>query len=112
MVVINGNAPFDEKEMSAYIQQQISDLEPHLKTESPLELKLTQVDEGFEAELTADHESGVVQTLGWNENIFSAIKSAKEGLLEYFIEVEQEKNPQHRNEQIDHISRHGNLYLH
>ena len=112
MITINGNAPFDKKEISAYIQQQLNELEPHLIPESPLELKLTKRDDGFEAELTADHASGVIQTLGWNQNIFTAIKSAKEGLLDYFTEVESEMNPLKREETINHISRHGNLYLH
>ena len=112
MITINGNAQFDQKEISAYVQQQLNELAPHIDPTSPVELKLTQVNEGFEVELTTDHSSGVIQTLGWNQNLFGAIKSAKEGLLEYFVEVENELNPNKREERINHISRHGSLYLH
>ena len=112
MIRIDGNAQYDQKELSAYIQQQMNELTPHLEPNSPIEIKLRKKDDGFEVEVTTDHLSGVVQTLGWNENIFHAIKSAKEGLLQYFAEVEDELNPNERDEKINHISRHGNLYLH
>lgn len=112
MIRINGNAPFDKKEISAYIQQQVDELTPHLEPNTPIEVKLTKTENGFEVELTTDHLTGVIQTLGWNEDIFHAIRSAKEGLLQYFAEVEAEINPNNREERISHISRHGNLYLH
>lgn len=102
----------DEKEVSAYVQQQMIDLAPHLEEKSALQIKLKQVDQGFEAELTALHEQGEIQTVGWNEDIYHAIKDAKEGLLEYFVEVEDELNPRIREEKINLLSRHGNLYLH
>ena len=112
MITINGNTQINKKEVSAYLQQQLNELAPHIDPASPVELKLTEIDEGFEVELTADHSSGVIQTLGWNQNLFGAIRSAKEGLLDYFVEVEAELNPHKRDERIDQITRHGHLYLH
>jgi len=113
MIKINAkDLQIDEKEVSAYIQQQMMDLSPHLEEKSALQVRLTQVDKGFEAELTAFREEGEVQTIGWHEDIYDAIKNAKEGLLEYFVEVESENNPRDRDNKINHIHRHGNLYLH
>jgi ribosome-associated translation inhibitor RaiA len=113
MITIDSkNLKIDEKEVTAYIQQQMLDLGPHLADKSALQIRLTQKKKGYEAELTAYNASGEVQTVGWNENIFDAIKFAKEGLLEYFVEIQNEIHPQLRDEKIKHISTHGNLYLH
>ena len=72
------NFQIDEKEVTAYIQQQLIDLSPHLEDKAALQVRLKKVDQGFEAELTATHQEGEVQTVGWNEDIYNAIKSAKE----------------------------------
>ena len=102
----------DKKEITAYIQQQMVDLAPHLEEKSALQIRLTQVNKGYEAELTAVHLEGEIQTVGWDENLYVAIKNVKEGLLQYFVEVEDELNPHQREEKINHFSRNGNLYLH
>ncbi len=102
----------DEKEIAAYIQQQMVDITPHLVEKSALQIKLTQRKEGYEAELTAFQPEGEIQTVGYNKDIYHAIKNAKEGLLEYFVEFEDAMNPRQREEKIKHLARHGNLYLH
>ena len=113
MLKIDANASaLSEKEIAAYVQQQLVDLGPHLDEEVALQMKLTQVETGFEAELTASTEEGEVQTVGCHEDIYDAIKNAKEGLLAYFVEVEAEINPRLRDEKINHLARNGNLYLH
>ena len=107
----NGTS-FNEKEVTAYIQQQMIDLAPHLKDKSALQVKLSQKNQVFEAELTAFQEEGDIQTVGLNKNLFDAIRNAKEGLLQYFVETEATINPHLREEKIQHLSHHGNLYLH
>jgi len=102
----------DKKEVAAFIQQQMVELAPHLDEKSALQIKLTQVRNGFEAELTATQLEGEIQTIGWNEDLFDAIKNAKEGLLQYFVDAEDFMNPQLRDEKIKYLSQHGNLYLH
>ena len=102
----------DEKEVTAYVQQQMAELGPHLAEKTALQVRLTQIGESFEAEVTAYHTEGEVQTVGRNSDIFDAIRFAKEGLLEYFVEVEAEMHPRERDEKINYLSRHGNLYLH
>lgn len=105
-------AAIDEKEVTAYIQQQMVELTPHLKEKSALQVKLTKKKEGFEAELTAYQPEGEVQTVGFNKDVYHAIRNAKEGLLEYFVEFEEAMNPLEREEKIKYLSKHGNLYLH
>lgn len=113
MVKIHTNeAGIDEKEISAYIQQQMVDLTPHLEEKSALQIKLKKIGDGFEVELTAILNQGEIQTVGWNENIYHAIRNAKDGLLEYFVHVADEENPNQRDEKINYLSRHGNLYIH
>ena len=102
----------NEKEVTAYIQQQMVDLAPHLEEKSALQVKLSQKNQIFEAELTAYHEEGEIQTVGLNKDLFDAIKNAKEGLLQYFVEVEASVNPRLRDEKIKLLSHKGNLYLH
>lgn len=102
----------NEKEVTAFVQQQMLDLAPHLGEKDALQVRLSQRGTGFEVELTAHHEDGDIQTLGHNEDLFEAIKLAKEGLLHYFVEVEDQLNPLLRDEKINYLSRHGNLYLH
>ena len=101
----------DEKEITAYIQQQMAELSPHLEEKTALEVKLTPVNNGFEAEMTAMHPEGQIQTIGWNEDIFDAIKYAKEGMIEYFVEFENEMHPNNRDAKLQYMKRHGNLYL-
>ncbi|MEM7646732.1 MAG: hypothetical protein AAF203_07485 [Pseudomonadota bacterium] len=108
----NLDADMNEREIAAYVQQQMVDLTPHLEEKTALQMRLTKRKEGFEAELTATSEEGEIQTIGWDKDICDAIKNAKEGLLEYFVEVEAEQNPRERDEKINHLSRNGNLYLH
>lgn len=113
MIKLNTNdAQIDEKEVTAYIQQQMAELTPHLEEQTAVQVKLTPVDDGYEAEVTAHHPDGDVQTIGWHEDLFDAIKNAKEGLLEYIVETEDEMNPRLREEKIQHLRRNGNLYLH
>ena len=102
----------NEKEVTAYIQQQIVDLAPHLEDKSSIQVKLSRKNRVFEAELTAYHEEGEIQTVGLNKDLFDAIKNAKEGLLQYFVELEALNNPHIREEKIKLISEKGNLYLH
>lgn len=102
----------NKKEVTAYIQQQMMELQPHLQEKSALQVKLKKVAKGYEAELTALHFDGEIQTIGWNENMYDAIKDAKEGLLEYFVEVADELHPHQRDQKINHIRKHGSLYLH
>ena len=102
----------DQKEVTAYIQQQLQELMPHLGEKAALQVKLVQEKEGFEVQLTATRLDGEVQTSGWNENLFDAIKFAKEGLIQYFVEVEDQMNPQVREAKLQYLSQHGNLYLH
>ncbi len=104
--------PIDEKEVTAFIQQQMMDLAPHLRDESSLQVRLTQKRGEFQVELTAFEQEGEIQTVGRHKNMFDAIRNAKEGLIEYFVAVEDENNPQLRDEKINFLSRHGNLYLH
>ncbi len=106
------DAQIDEKDISAFIQQQMVDLAPHLTAESALQIKLVKRDQGFEVELTAFEAAGEIQTIGFNDNLFDAIRNAKEGLLEYFVEVEDALNPKARDEKINLLSKHGSLYLH
>ncbi len=103
------DATFNEKEVAAYIQQQMVDLAPHLEDQSTLQVKLSQKNQIFEAELTAFHGEGEIQTVGLNKNLFDAIKNAKEGLLQYFVET---NNPRLREEKMRLLSHQGNLYLH
>ena len=100
---------FNEKEVAAYIQQQMVDLAPHLENQSALQVKLSQKNQVFQAELTAFDGEGEIQTVGFNKNLFDAIKNAKEGLLQYFVET---NNPQLRKEKIKLLSHQSNLYLH
>jgi ribosome-associated translation inhibitor RaiA len=102
----------DQKEVTAFIQQQMLDLAPHLDEKSALQIRLKQVKNGFEAELTASQKEGEIQTVGWHEDIYSAIRNAKEGLLQYFVEVEEQLNPMLREEKIKYLRQHGSLYLH
>ncbi len=103
----------NEKEFTAYIQQQMADLQPHLTDKASLQVRLTEVGKGqFEAEVTAFQEEGEVQTIGRNSDPFDAIRNAKDGLLEYFVEMEAELNPHLRDQKINHLARNGNLYLH
>ena len=106
------NTPLSEKEITAYVQQQLVDLAPHMDEKAALQMKLTQINSGFEAELTATLDEGEIQTVGWHEDIYESIKNAKEGLLQYFVEIEEELNPKERDEKINHFVRNGNLYLH
>jgi ribosome-associated translation inhibitor RaiA len=102
----------DEKEVTAFIQQQMVDLGPHLSEKASLQVRLVKIQETFEVELTAYEEGGEVQTIGRHHDVFDAIRTAKEGLIEYFVEVENELNPQLREDKISYMSRHGSLYLH
>ena len=106
------SAQIDEKEVTAYIQQQMVELKAHLEEKDSVQVRITQVGSEFEAEVTAYQEEGEIQTIGRHPSPFDAIKHAKEGLIEYFVEVEEELNPQMREEKINHLSRNGNLYLH
>lgn len=113
MVKIQTNdAGIDEKEVTAYIQQQMIDLAPHLEEKSALQVKLKKKAEGFQVELTAILNQGEIQTVGWNENIYDAIRNAKDGLLDYFVLVQDELNPREREEKLNHLSQNSNLYLH
>ena len=103
---------FNEKEVAAYIQQQMVDLTPHLREKSALQVRLSKRDQTFHAELTACDDQGEIQTVGVNEDLFDAIKFAKEGLIQYFVELEANLYPELRDEKIKHLSLHGNLYLH
>jgi len=85
----------NQKEIHAFVQQQMVDLAPHLQGESPLELTLSQSKDGFQASLKAQHLEGPVETIGKSPDVFNAIISAKEGLLEYCLEIEAETNPFH-----------------
>ena len=102
----------DQKEVTAYIQQQMMDLKPHMAEKDSLQVRITQVGGEFEAEVTAIQEAGEVQTIGRHPDPYNAIRHAKEGLIEYFVEVEAELNPREREEKLNHLSRNGNLYLH
>lgn len=108
----NLDAQFDTKEVTAFIQQQMMDLTPHLTEKSSLQVQLVKKEEDFEVELTAYQEEGEIQTIGRNHNLFEAIRDAKEGLIEYFVEVEYELNPHGRDDKISYLSQHGSLYLH
>ncbi|MCB0378740.1 MAG: hypothetical protein KDD33_09630 [Bdellovibrionales bacterium] len=102
----------NEKEVSAYVQQQMMDLAPHVDPSKPIEVNLIETDRGFEVELTANHLEGFVQTVGADKNLFTAIRNAKEGLLQYFVELEDELEPHKREQVLSHYNRHGNIYLH
>lgn len=102
----------DKKEVTAFIQQQMQDLSPHMPEKSSLQVRLVKRKENYEVEITAFEEEGEIQTIGRNTDIFDAIRNAKEGLLEYYVEVEDQINPHLRDEKINFISRNGNLYLH
>lgn len=105
-------ATIDEKEVTAFVQQQLMELADHLSDKSSLQVRLTQRKDGFEAELTAFEEEGEIQTVGRHKDIFDAIRNAKEGLLDYFVEVEDQLNPRRREDKINFMSRNGNFYLH
>ncbi len=106
------DAHIDEKDVSAFIQQQMVDLTPHLSEEAALQIRLVKKKKGFEVELTAFEEAGEVQTIGFHTDLYDAIRNAKEGLLEYFVEVEESLDPKARDEKINLLSRQGSLYLH
>lgn len=106
------DANIDEKDISAFIQQQMADLTPHLSDKAALQIRLIKKDKGFEVEITAFEEEGEVQTIGFHDDLYGAIRNAKEGLIEYFVEVEDALNPTARDAKINHFSRQGNLYLH
>ena len=106
------DAKIDQKEVTAYIQQQMADLAPHLTEKASLQVRLIQKKEMYEAEVTAYEEESEIQTVGIDSDVFDAIKNAKEGLLEYFVEVESELRPHERDEKINYLSKHGSLYLH
>lgn len=113
MIKIDGfDAKIDEKEVTAFVQQQMVDLTPHLSDKSALQVRLSKRGKGFEVELTAFQEEGEIQTVGFNDDLFDAIRNAKEGLMNYFVEVEDEMNPHLRESKIDYFSKHGSLYLH
>ena len=105
-------SPMDEKEVTAYVQQQMVDLGPHLDEKSSLQVRLTKLKNGFEVELTAYQPEGEVQTVGRDTDLFDAIRNAKDGLLHYFVEIEDELHPHERDEKINHLLRNGNIYLH
>ncbi len=102
----------DQKAVTAYIQQQMVELQPHLHEKSALQVKLVQLKNGFEAQLTAIEEEGEIQTIGRHADLYDAIRNAKEGLLDYFVAAEDELNPRLREEKLNYMSKHGNLYLH
>ena len=88
------------------------DLKPHLAEKDSVEVKVTEVGDEYEAEVTAIQEEGEIQTIGRHKDPYHAIRYAKEGLIEYFVEVEAELYPREREEKIRHLSQNGNLYLH
>ena len=102
----------NQKEIQAFAQQQMVDLAPHLEGETPVELTLSQSKEGFEASLVAEHFEGQVETVGKSPDVFHAIINAKEGLLEYCLEVEAEFNPHQRRQRIEQILRRQSPWLH
>ena len=102
----------DEQAVKAFVQQQLVELTPHLAPESPVSLKLTQREKGYEVEMSADHAIGTVETVGQGDDLFLAIKNAKDGLLEYFTEIDDELNPEKREQKIQSITRGGSFYLH
>lgn len=102
----------DQKEVTAFVQQQMVELAPHLNAESPVQLNIAQGKKGYIVELTATHPVGVVQTVGRNKDIFAAIKNAKEGLLEYCLEIESSLNPENRDARIRQILAGESPYLH
>lgn len=102
----------DEQAVKAFVQQQLVELVPHLTPESPVDLKLSQLEKGFEVEMSADHAIGTIQTVGKGEDLFVAIRNAKEGLLDYFSEIADEINPERREQKINNITRNGSFYLH
>jgi len=113
MIKIDNLDPqIDNKEVAAFIQQQMVDLGPHLDSKSSLQVRLVKLKQGFEVELTAFQEEGEIQTIGRDDDIYDAIRYAKDGLIDYFVEVESEINPHLRDDKINYLSRHGSLYLH
>lgn len=106
------DANIDPKDISAFIQQQMVELTPHLSDQAALQIRLVKKEGGFEVELTAFETSGEVQTVGFHADIYDAIRNAKEGLLEYFVEVEDALDPGARDQKIQFMTQQGSLYLH
>jgi|GEM_PF-4720271 len=101
-----------EQEISAFVNQQMAELEPHIDSKTPVEVSLIEGKKGFQVSLTAVHPEGKIQTVGTDEDLFNAIRNAKEGLLDYCVEIEAETNPQFRDSKIDQILKNKNHYLH
>lgn len=102
----------NQKEISAYVQQQMLDLTPHLNDKSAIEVRVLKSQDDFVVEVAISDDEGEIQTLGRHPDIFNAIRNAKDGLMEYFMEMENQANPHLRDEKINILSQQGNFYLH
>lgn len=82
-----------DPDVRAYIHQQVNDLQPYFAVDSKVKVYLTQPDVERE-EIVAkmiltgyDHE---VECRGRGQDIYEAVRSAKEEMLKYFSTIEIE----------------------
>lgn len=102
----------DEKEINAFVQQQLSDLSPHLADTADLELSLSESKKGFQASLTMKEAPGPVQMVGQSQDLFQAIRLAKEGLIEYCVEIQAQSDPHWRRDKISQILNQKSHWIH
>ena len=113
MAKINVNSQLkDQREITAFVQQQLTDLAPHLAEATALELTLSESKVGFQASLTLNENEGPVQMIGQSDDLYQAIMIAKEGLIEYCVELEAEFQPNRRKDKISRILNQKSHWLH
>lgn len=113
MATVHLNSKLEnQKEISAFVKQQLSDLAPHLAESTALELTLSESNSGYQAALILDNEDGPVEMVGQSQDVFQAIRIAKEGLVEYCVELRAQFQPNSRRDKISYILNQKSHWLH
>lgn len=95
----------NEAELKAYIYQQLNDLQPYVG-EIPVAIKMMYANDKFVVKILASHEAGEIEAQGLDENVFSAISSAKYALIKSLSAIDEvltEDDEPHRDMQIQSI---------
>ncbi len=91
----------NEAELKAFIYQQLNDIQPFVG-DCEVGIKMTYTpDNQFLVRMQASHEAGDVEAEGANENVFTALSTAKHALIRTFSTLDTSEAEDEEIEQRD-----------
>ena len=105
-------APSINRELNAYIYQQLLEVQPFLSPNTQIAVTVQQKKSEFAVTLAAKIATGILKVIGSDDDVYHAVRIAKAQMIDYLAELQDAFTDSHERESQITAMMNGSQNLH